>query len=193
MVATAIELAKIDVTLRGLPPGILMCGKGKMEHDANGTGKKGVQLTPEKEADLHANWMKNGKSRVLCIPWVNVYKCLCEAAGRFKEGKRAMTQLVAATISCEQDRISLGTDRYEVYREWCRIPPKTGAMVQVARPRLTEWEASFTMVVDPEFYKNVGILEEVLKTAGKMVGLGPWRPALKGPYGRFVVANFEIR
>jgi hypothetical protein len=191
MVATAIQLAKIDVRIQGLPPGLLMACKEIMVHQEK--LKKGQRLTRELEARYHTHWGTVGKKQVAGIPWVNVYKCLCAAAVRFKEGRGAMTQLVAATVSCETDFISLGTDQYEVYTDWVRIPPKTGGLVQIARPRFREWSASFTMIVDTEFYKNVAILEDVLGTAGKMVGLGPNRPALKGPYGRFVVERFEIR
>jgi hypothetical protein len=107
---------------------------------------------------------------------------------------KKFTDVVAATIACEQDMIPLGTDQYEVYPEWVRIPPRTGAMVKVARPRLRRWSCSFLMLVDPEMYGKHGVkvLREIIAHAGKMVGLGPWRPSLKGPYGKFTVEGFEI-
>lgn len=106
-----------------------------------------------------------------------------------------MKQIVAATISCEQDMISLGSDEYEVYEEWCRIPPRTGAMVKVARPRIRQWSASFIMLVDSEMYGDKGVerLEDIINQAGKMIGIGPWRPSLGGPYGRFRVVSFIIK
>ena len=193
MVATAIALKTIDVTIRGLPPGLLMNSKRLMEADRDKPGKKGVRRPPEEEAELHAHWTTAGKKKMLAVPWTNLYKSICTAAGQFKwVGQKKMSEPVAATITCETDMISLGTSEYEVYQEWVRIPPRTGQMVKVARPRIREWEASFVMLADDEQY-DAKVLEAIIRHAGKMVGIGPWRPQLKGPYGRFTVVCFEIR
>lgn len=193
MVATAIALKKINVTIQGLPPGLLMASKRIMEADAEAGKKKGARRSAEEEAELHCHWTKAGKGKSLAIPWVNLYKSICAAGSHFKwPGTRKMlSEAVAATVTCEVDMVSLGTDKYEVYAEWCRIPPRTGAMVKVSRPRIAQWEASLTLLVDDEQY-NIKLLEGVVAHAGKMVGLGPWRPQLKGPYGRFVLTKFEI-
>lgn len=195
MVASLIQVKKVNVTIQGLPPGLLMNSKRLMEAESGkGKGKKGVYRPPEEEAELHCHWTTVKGKKMLALPWTNLYKSICSAASQFKwQGKKMMTELVAATISCEQDFISIGTEKYECYQEWCRIPPRTGAMVKIARPRIREWEASFVMLVDDEMYgKGAGMLEDVIAHAGKMVGVGPWRPSLKGPYGKFVVAKFEV-
>lgn len=195
----AIELKHVKVEIQGLPPGMLMASKRIMDDTASGGGKTGKHRPPDVEAELHAYWTGSGKSRSLAVPWNNLYKSICTAAGHFKfKGAQRMTSIVAATVSCETDYIALrdGNGKllteYEVYSEWCRIPPgPKGAVVKIARPRIAEWKATFTMVVDDEMYK-ANALEDIIKHAGKMVGIGPWRPALKGPYGRFVVAGFAI-
>lgn len=195
MVASAIKIAKANVTLQGLPPGLLMNSKRLMELDRGKSGaKKGAHRSPEEEAELHCHWTTVKGKKMLAFPWAGLYRSICSAASQFKwQGKKMMTELVAATISCEQDFISIGTDKYEVYPEWVRIPPRTGSMVKVGRPRIREWEMSFTLLVDDELYgKGAGMLEDIIQHAGKMVGIGPWRPSLKGPYGKFVVSKFEV-
>lgn len=192
MTETVISIVKIDVGIQGVPPGLLMASKRIMEAESL---KKGVQRTAEQEAELHCHWT-TAKKRMLGIPWVNLYKSICTAASDYKyKGQKTMGTLVAATISCEEDMISLGTDGYEVYAEWARIPPRTGAMVKISRPRIREWKASFVLIVDPEMYGKEGLsaLKNIIAHAGKMVGIGPWRPQLKGPYGRFIVTQFKIR
>lgn len=190
--APASSIVRIRVGLRGLPPGLLFGGKGLMEEDQGKGGKRTKQRTPEEEAELRAHWMNNGKKRELCIPWIMLYNSVCQAAGTFKfRGQKTMSTVVAATVSCEQDRISLGDATYETYAEWCRIPPKTGAMVKLGRPLIRKWDCSFVLVVDSEMY-DANILKEIFAHAGKMVGIGAWRPSLKGPHGKWEVMGFEI-
>ena len=194
MVATtsSIQMKTVTVTIQGMPPGLLMNSKRLMEADG-GEGKK-PKRTPEQEAELHCHWMPGKGKKHLALPWASLYKCICAAASEFKakgRGTKRMTNLVAASISCDQDFISIGTSDYEVYQEWVRIPPRTGAMVKIARPRIRAWEATFTMMVDDEKY-DVNMLREIIEEAGKTVGLGPWRPSLKGPYGKFVITAFKV-
>jgi hypothetical protein len=183
---------RINVTIRGLPPGIIFQGKGVMAADEADGGKKKKQRPPEEEAKLRAHWTGTGASRQLCIPWVMLYQSICAAGGTFKyRGQKTMSTVVAATISCEVDKIPLGTSEYEVYEEYVRIPPRTGVMVSIGRPRIPKWEASFVLVVDDELYAAEN-LREIIAHAGKLIGIGAWRPQLKGPYGRFEVTEFEI-
>jgi len=191
---TTIALQPVEVEIQGLPPGMLMASKRIM--DANlaegGTGKKKKVRRPEEEAELHAYWTMEDRKKVLGLPWNNLYRCICDGAGQFKyKGQKTMSTIIAATITCETEVISLGTKDYEVYQEWCRIPPRTGSVVKVARPRVKKWSAQFTVLVDDELYE-ASILEEIINHAGRNIGVGPWRPALKGPYGKFFVSKFEV-
>jgi hypothetical protein len=187
-------LKKVRVVLCGREPGMIQ-QKMNGEQTKPPGGKKGQHATPEQEAINHAHWTGTGKNVSLAIPWVAVYRSICSAASDFKAGGRKnMSTLVAATISCETPLISLKTNKYEVFAEFVRIPPRTGAMVRVGRPLIKDWRAEFIMSVDSEMYAHgdVGCLRAIIEQAGKMVGLGAWRPQLKGPYGRFFVEVFEI-
>ncbi len=195
--STVPGLVRIKVTIEGLPPGMIQQSKGLMAAD-EGVKKKPTR-TREEEARLHAHWTRCGvgkqKEKDICaIPWVALYKSICAAAGDFKwKGKKMMSSLVASTISCEQDMIPLECDGYEVYVDWVRIPPRTGAVVKIGRPRFRDWKATFILVVDPESYKDVKDLNAIIVDAGKLIGIGAWRPQLKGPYGRFAVTAFDIQ
>lgn len=183
-------LIKINVSIEGLPPGLLFQGKGLMEKQNDKTG--GKQLPPEEEARLRAHWMTVGKKKVIGIPWVMLYRSICKAGAKFKApGKRTFESLLAPTISCEQDIMSLGTDEFETLEEYCRIPPRTGAMVKIGRPLLRKWSCTIPITADCETW-NPEHLEKIIVEAGKFVGIGAWRPQLKGPYGRFVVKAFEV-
>lgn len=190
--SVASTLVKINLELEGIPPGLLFQGKGKMELDGDSDGKIVKKRPPEEEARLLAHWMKSGGKKMLAIPWVMFYRSFCKSASRFK-GPRKMTMesYLATTISCEQEKISLGTDQFEVFEEYVRIPPRKGGMVKIGRPLLPQWSCKITFLADCEVY-TPEILEKIIQEAGKTVGIGAWRPMLKGPYGRFLVKKFEI-
>ncbi len=183
---------RVLVKLKSISP-LIFQGKGVMDADAGDDGKKKKKRTPEEEAEMRAHWTGKGEKRSLCVPWVMLYQSICAAAGSFKfRGQKTMTSVVAATVSCEVDSISLDTAEYDVFEEYVRIPPRTGVMVKIGRPRIREWEASFVMLVDDEMYP-VDVLRGIIAHAGKLIGIGAWRPQLKGPHGRFTVESFELQ
>lgn len=188
------SIVTVKVRIVGVPPGLLQQSKGVMIADEEKSGK-GITRTPEQEAALRCHWLQSGKKKTCSIPWVAVYKSLCTAASDFKiRGRKSAGTLIAATVSCADDLISIGTDQFETYIEFVRIPPRTGALVRIGRPRFREWSADFALIVDAEMYDkgDVGIIRKIMEHSGKMVGIGAWRPQLKGPYGRFLVEKFEV-
>jgi hypothetical protein len=183
-------IRRVRLTIRGLPPGCLMNGKGGMVPE--GSGKKAKPRTPEEEAELAAHWTKQGKGRQLALPWVALYQSVVTAAGKFRfKGNEKMTRIVAATISCEERMLSLGTDKYTVHADWVRIPPKTGGMVIKGRALVPEWRASAVLLVDDEFYE-ADRLREVVRVAGKLVGVLANRPENRGEHGKFTVEEWEV-
>lgn len=58
------------------------------------------------------------------------------------------------------------------------------------RPRVDAWRCSFTLDVDTSMF-TVNLIRAVVDDAGKKIGLGDFRPARKGPFGRFVVVGWE--
>lgn len=186
------SLVQIKVKLEGLPPGVMFQGKGLMLLDEQ-NGKPKKPRPPEEEARLRAHWTKVGGKNQLAVPWVMLYKSICKAARGIKaSGKKSMEYFLAPTISCDRDFIPLGTDKFETFVDFCRIPPRTGAMVQIGRPLLREWGIEFVINADCERYSPEQI-EPVIAEAGKFVGIGANRPELKGPYGRWSVTKFEVQ
>jgi hypothetical protein len=201
---------KIRIRIVGLKPGLLFQSKGIMFADLKATTKSVKHRPPEEEAYLRCHWISksmldegdlaDGRQHhevngdIACIPWVVIYMALCEAGKAFKsKGRKSFSEIMAATVSCKKpecQKIPIQAGPYEVFEEFCRIPPRTGAMVMIGRPHFKEWAAEFTVMVDDEGYE-ANIVYDILKHAGKVIGLGAWRPMLKGPYGRFVVDKFE--
>ena len=193
MIASVITLKRVRVKLVGLSP-LIFQGKGVMEADADGGGgKKGKHRPAIEEAALRAHWMGKGRKRQTCIPSMMFYKSFCQAALDFKQPqnkKKSMAYLVGATVSFEEDKIPLN-EPYEVFEEWVLIPPRTGAAVKIGRPLWKKWSSEFTLLVDDEMWP-VESLKEIITHAGKMVGIGAWRPGLKGSYGRYAIKEFSV-
>lgn len=64
-----------------------------------------------------------------------------------------------------------------------------GRMV-VERPRFDEWTCKFEIVSDIDDLPEERI-KEIIDFAGMYVGVGDWRPAKKGKYGKFIVTEFK--
>lgn len=185
-------LAKVRVTLSGVHPGVMFQGKGIMEADA-GSSKRTKPRGPQEEAELRAHWMTVDGKRQLCIPWNMFYQSFCAAAAQFRyTGRKTMTSIVAATVACEVDKISLGTAKFSTYEDFVRIPPRTGAMVSIGRPVMPQWQVQIPMIIDDELWDVATQLPPIIKHAGQLIGIGAWRPSLKGSYGRFTVDAFEV-
>jgi hypothetical protein len=65
----------------------------------------------------------------------------------------------------------------------CKIPPKTGALIWKARCIIpTGWKVTFSLEFDEDIVAQKS-LEQALEIAGRLCGIGGWRPK----YGRFLV------
>lgn len=68
----------------------------------------------------------------------------------------------------------------------CKIPPKTGSLVWKCRCMVpTGWTLEFSIEFDDEIIAQKSLVE-ALTTAGRVVGIGGWRPK----FGRFLVEIF---
>jgi len=199
------QIVTVHVAIEGLPPGMYQGSKGLMEKQSGTIGKP-KHLPPAEEARLRAHWCATGRQKnptTPCIPWVCIFNSIVEAGKDLKikgQGMKRWAGLLAAIISCPDDNIPLlvtegkGFATFDVKEDWVRIPPKTGAMVKVGRPFYPKWRVEFDMNIDATYLDQDGIqtVGLLLVQAGNKIGLGPWRPQLKGPNGKFRVTQFDI-
>ena len=69
--------------------------------------------------------------------------------------------------------------------------PSTGGRILAHRPMFDDWKLSFEVVLD-ELILGPKLFRQVVDDAGKRIGLGDFRPATKGPYGRFHVTSWAL-
>lgn len=143
----------------------------------------------KKEDDIESYVWRN-KDGELCIPGEYFRQSVIHAA-KFKQDPRsprksAMDLFKAGVVSLT-DLASLGTTT------WSKLD-KRRVMVQRAginrtRPSMNVgWKADIQFqILTPEYIDPV-LFQDVLNTAGRLVGVGDFRPT----YGRFFITKYEI-
>lgn len=180
----------IKVTIQGASP-LLM--NAFTDTAAANTGTSAAQVgnkgTPREQA---ARKVYADEAGNLFIPGPNIFSCLI-AAGKFhKAGKSKVTtmktSLIPAGITVIDLACLLGTKKFEVDSRSVVIPA-TGGRIMCHRPRLDQWQTTFTLDLDESMF-SPQFVRAIVDDAGKKVGLGDFRPDRKGPFGRFVVTKW---
>src|SRR5690606_17610249 len=130
----------------------------------------------------------------LYLPGANVLACIIGVGVYHKTGRSKLTtqksSLIPAGVQVEEVICPFNTKDFEVDSRSVVIP-STGGRVMQHRPRLDDWELSFTLDIDEEMFseKTVRLL---VSDAGRKIGLGDYRPQRKGPFGRFSLTGWEV-
>jgi hypothetical protein len=128
-------------------------------------------------------------SQALILPAWNIKKCLMDGAykGEVKHGKKSIVQYLQALVIVDGDGTFNRVDYDGLHICQGRIPPRTGPMVTLYRPKLDPgWTLSFRLVVANSMIQP-DTMQQIITFAGLLAGLGAWRPE----YGRFVLDRFE--
>lgn len=100
--------------------------------------------------------------------------------------KSAMDLFKAAICTCEEF-CSLGTEKWDFVDQRRVMVQRNG--ITRSRPAMsTGWAADLLLQVLLPEYVSPEILNEVLQSAGRLIGVGDFRPS----YGRFQVTRFEV-
>ena len=182
---------KLDVEITGVTP-LLMHRFNIDEHGL----KKDKNMTPREAAKLVCYEDENQR---LYYPTTNIYACIIESGRFHKDGKvkvtTARSSIIPAGVMIESEFVYFKTPKtpktWEVDSRSV-VVPSTGGRIVCHRPRLDEWSLGFTLTLDTKMF-NPKFIRTLVDDAGCKVGLGDFRPARKGIYGRFVVTNWEER
>lgn len=185
----------VNVTIQGVTP--LLMNRFTDEAEISTTSGHSASLrgngkgTPREQAEKTA--YRNPETGELYLPGPNLFAALIEAGKFHKLGKNKVTtqksSLVPAGLLVEELMIPLGAREFEVDSRRVRIPA-TGGCIMRHRARVDAWEAGFTLQVDETVFAPV-FVRALLDDAGKKIGVGDYRPATRGPFGRFVVVQWK--
>ena len=154
-----------------------------------GSGEKG---TPREQAETKLYIGADGE---LVIPQPNLFRCIIDGGVFFKCGKSKVstqkTSLIPACLEINEVEIPLiHNEAWDVDTRAVRIP-STGGRILCHRPCFNDWALEFDMELDTEIM-TVKLLRDIIDASGKRIGLGDFRPACKGPFGKFVVTSWVV-
>jgi hypothetical protein len=189
------QMRIIKATIEGTAPLLLNAftvlpdGPGGSGNGPSFLGDKG---TPREQAERALYWSQDEKR--LIVPGMNVYRSIIDAGTFHKLGKSKVTtlksSLIPSGIMLLEIELPITPQDWEVDVRPVVIP-STGGRILRYRPRFDEWSLSFTLEVDTAMFAPK-FVRQIVDDAGKRIGLGDFRPARKGPFGRYVVTDWEV-
>ena len=189
------ERLAISVRVRGVTP--LICNKfTDAAAEASSSGTRGSSLAADRGTpqEVATGKLYIGLNGAPMIPQPNLLRCLVEG-GRFHKAGR--TQITTKTTSILYSCIDIAGAEIPIINKqpWkvdtraVRIP-STGGRILAHRPMFDDWELAFEVELDTRIL-GIKLFRQIVDDAGSRVGLGDYRPATKGPYGRFNVVSWQ--
>ena len=176
-------MRKISAIIRSTAP-LLM-------HSAQNMESQGMAKNPTKQYD-HKEYAEKvayrSKSGELYIPARAIKRCMINAAGFHRFGKRSAKKIIGGCVRIEPIEVGLGTKKYVIDLRPVNIQQ---SKIIRARPRLDKWKVSFDIIYDDDVIKEPEVIYKILEDAGKRVGLLDNRPDKYGENGTFVIEKFS--
>lgn len=187
-------MKQVDVTIEGTTP--LLCNRftdaaQMAATNGNRLASVGEKGTPTEQAQARLYIGHDGNP---IIPQPNLFRCLIDAGQFFKAGKSKITtqktSMIPACVEIEGLELPIQhREPWSVDTRAVRIP-STGGRILCHRPCFYDWRLRFTLAIDTEML-SLRLMREIVDAAGKRIGLGDFRPACKGPFGKFVVVAWK--
>ena len=171
----------ISVVIEGLSP--LLMNRFPLEP------VEGLQkMTPAQQAEYAA--YRHPENGELYIPATALWRAIVDGAAYVKgKGRASLQKVAAACVLIESEYLLLGTKDYSLDSRRVVVSATKGAIVR-HRPRLDKWRVAFSVVYDPILMSAINV-RQVVDNAGSRVGVLDFRPARKGPFGRFQVVEWQ--
>lgn len=191
---------RVHVTLKSLGNGMLMNPMTQRTLDELQTGvRNAVDKTIPKETIADSRVIRNEEGKV-GIPIEYLLGCLVEAGRSVKSGKKQISTANTTTIFSFLD---FGAQVFLPFKEHSPmiVDRRKGNMsnagksvaVCIIRPKFATWsiELDVEITTGGDFGAAEDVVKKLFEAAGSQVGIGDFRPAKRGPFGRFKVAGWE--
>jgi hypothetical protein len=174
-------------TITGISP--LLMNRPSMLIGDISKEKSRKEETPKELAEKKIYVNSEGK---LYQPETHIKGALVEAGKEQKvvgKGKSTYSKIIGYAVEINPFEIIHKKQKWEEYSVLAVNPSTRGRNI-LHRPMLKDWELDFEITFDDEQIP-ASILKECLERAGKIVGIGDWRPAKKGRFGKFQVTSWK--
>jgi len=190
------EIISVEVKLKGLTPLI-------MHRPDPAIIRKEID-TKNMPAEEEASYglYRNAEGKIVW-PTQNLVRALYEAAkgkripGKGKMGLANYIPLIKFTVADIplMDGDEKNEASPEVFEKQVRRG-STGGLVMAARPVFYDWSLRFVLQLLVEYFDLketvvLDVVKDLFVVSGFRVGIGDWRPAMKGIYGTFAVEEFK--
>jgi hypothetical protein len=143
-----------------------------------------------KKTDNIESYVYRDDAGELCLPGEYVRQSVIHAA-KFRQDPRsprksAMDLFKAAVVSLTTFA-PLGVKTWD-YEHKCRVQVQRNGITRIRPALKIGWRAEFQFLVNIPEYVSPDVLNEVITNAGRLVGVGDFRPT----YGRFIITEFKI-
>lgn len=151
---------------------------------------KAAKGSKAKKTDNIESYVYRGEDGGLCLPGEYVRQSVIHAA-KFRQDPRsprksAMDLFKAAVVSLT-NLAALGAKDWD-YEHKCRVQVQRNGVTRVRPAMKVGWKAEFQFLCNCPEYVSPEVLHEVMNNAGKLVGVGDFRPT----FGRFRVTRFAV-
>lgn len=185
----------LKLTLTGTSPMLMHSERGANPLDAKVREHKKLTAIRKKTEDIHEKMIRSEWEIGLYhdaeigpfLPTTNLRSCIVEGAKLSKLG----ASVKRATMILEDRAVLKYKGPREIERLWeegrfvdVRSVVVGTSRVMRARPIFAGWSVDFTLYYDPAVLQEDQLLSAV-DSAGKFIGLGDFRPACGGSFGRF--------
>lgn len=186
--ATEIEFGipyLVEVAISGTAPMLFH----RWSCDAVAEKAKAAKGSKAKKSDNVESYVYRNEQGELCLPGEYLRQSVLTAA-RFRQDPRSPRKsaldLFKAGVVSVTELASLGVKDWD-YLDRRRVVVQRNAVTRERPAMRTGWTATVQLQVLTPEYITPDILSEVVTNAGRLVGVGDFRPT----FGRFRVASFE--
>jgi len=142
----------------------------------------------EEQAEIAA--YREPNTGELYIPGLCLQRALIASAVFSKgKGRASLQKPVAACVGVSPEYMLLGKQEFGIDSRAVVVPSTKGRIIR-HRPIFNEWGVEAVISYDEELITETQ-LRTIVDDAGVRVGLLDFRPACKGPYGRFTVVSWK--
>lgn len=166
-----------------------------LQHNPAGFIKPGCKNTkkpknPTPEEDALAGMYKNSKGEVY-LPTTQFRAALMYAAKGQKVGRMGLPGIVKGSVFyVEEETLLYDSETRKQFMEFDEIDLRTvvigNARILRARPKFINWGCIVMFEYDDDFISEDAIISTFIR-AGRISGVGDFRPSTTGTFGRFSV------
>jgi archaeosine-15-forming tRNA-guanine transglycosylase len=151
---------------------------------------KAAKNSRSKKTDDIESYVYRNEAGELCIPGEYLRQAIIHAA-KYRQDPRSTRKsamdLYKAGVQSLTPLASLGLEKWD-YEDKRRVVIQRSAVNRVRPAMKAGWKATFELMVGLPEYIHPNDLRDVITNAGRLVGLGDFRPT----YGRFAISQIGV-